>query len=142
MYGDAGYGAGRPGEWPHSSHTRGQCIDIWPMRKPGVGSIETTIYRTSEYDGDATFQFAQVLANWGMENQGGGRQAFFNDPRFSSLGFRNLVHHDDHLHVCFRDTAANRQRCQQQYRRDPGICHFGQQPNRAAEDDDGGPAAQ
>ncbi len=131
MYGDAGFGHRMPGEWPHASHRRGQCIDIWPMRNPGAGLVETNINNRSTYNSDLTYQFTQLLIEeGGIETAHTRRsrpQAFFNDPRFSRLGFRSLVAHDDHLHVCFRNTSANQRRCNN-FRRNPNICHFGQNP--------------
>lgn len=128
MYGDSGFGHRMPGEWPHASHRRGQCIDIWPMRNPGAGLTETNVNRGS-YNSDLTYQFAELLIEEGgietARTRSSRPQAFFNDPRFSRLGFRSLAAHDDHLHVCFRNNSANRRRCDN-FHRNPNICHFGQ----------------
>ena len=64
---------------------------------------------------------------------------FFNDPLLADLGFHSISNHDEHLHVCFRDKAANRRKCEgtpgdpnSGFNRDPNICHFGQEPPAGA----------
>ncbi len=135
MYGDFGHNGREPSEWPHASHNNGECMDIWPMRRPGHGLDQGVTVNSGSYSSALTGRFAQMLVQWGIETTprpggNGTPQMFFNDPNLSSLGFRNLIHHDDHMHVCIRDNAANRRKCQQQFNRDPNICHFNQSTSR------------
>jgi hypothetical protein len=69
--------------------------------------------RNGRYDQQATQHLIDTLvANGGYPNtwqSGAGRGVGFDRS-----GFRHTVHfggHDNHIHVCFRDNAENRQRC-------------------------------
>ncbi len=136
IYGDAGHD-GSPTSWPHASHNDGQCIDLWPMRQNlrVIRSLDLSPTATPpsqftinhpNYSSERTSQFTEVLARWGVEDSGSTRQFFFNDQALiDEHGYRSLSAHDDHMHVCFRNNEANRERCRQ-FRRDPNICHFNQ----------------
>jgi len=100
MLGDASFGEKQPSHWPHSTHRRGWCMDIWPMRKKGCGEKEVT-WRSSCYDGTATKKFVKLLIKHGADK---GNQFFFNDPKISET--RRLSNHDDHIHVCFKPSNS------------------------------------
>lgn len=100
MMGDASFGAKLPSSWPHSTHRRGWCMDIWPMRKKGCGEDEVT-WRSSCYDRQKTKDFVKLLIKHGADV---GNQFFFNDPQISET--RPLVNHDDHIHVCFKPSNS------------------------------------
>jgi|GEM_PF-7018586 len=100
MLGDASFGKKLPSHWPHSTHRRGWCMDIWPMRKKGCGEKEVT-WRNSCYDGKATQKFVNLLIKHGADK---GNQFFFNDPKISET--RRLSNHDDHIHVCFKPSNS------------------------------------
>jgi hypothetical protein len=108
MLGDASFGAKQPSSWPHSTHRRGWCMDIWPMRKKNCGEKEVT-WKSSCYDGDATQKFVKLLIKHGADK---GNQFFFNDPKISET--RRLSNHDDHIHVCFKPSnSIVKTRCEQ-----------------------------
>ena len=93
--------------WPHASHRKGECIDIWPMAKKGNSTINSR-YKNKGYNQKANLEFAKLLVKWGADK----RQFFFNDPQVrKKYGAKYLVGHYDHFHVCFRNNKANRKRC-------------------------------
>jgi len=100
MLGDASFGEKLPSQWPHSTHRRGWCMDIWPMRKKNCGEKEVT-WKSSCYDGEATHKFVKLLIKHGADK---GNQFFFNDPNISET--RRLSNHDDHIHVCFKPSNS------------------------------------
>lgn len=100
MLGDASFGNKQPSSWPHSTHRRGWCMDIWPMRKKGCGEKEVT-WKDSCYDRKATAKFVDLLIENGADV---GNQLFFNDPKIPRL--RKLRNHDDHIHVCFKPSNS------------------------------------
>jgi hypothetical protein len=100
MLGDASFGQRQPSSWPHSTHRRGWCMDIWPMRKKNCGEKEVT-WRDGCYDRAATQKFVRLLIKHGADV---GNQLFFNDPQISET--RRLRNHDDHIHVCFKPSNS------------------------------------
>ncbi len=96
MMGDTSFGERMPSSWPHSTHRRGWCMDIWPMRKQGCDEKEVT-WRQSCYDQDLTKDFIKLLIKHGADK---GNQLFFNDPEIPDV--RYLSNHDDHIHACFK----------------------------------------
>ncbi len=114
MFGDMSYGGKKPREWPHKTHHDGQCVDVWPVRKPGYAG-EVNI-RNKGYDSKRTEQLIDLMRKWGAETTANRTKAqfFFNDPRIlkkKGSGVRKLRAHDDHIHVCFRSNDANARRC-------------------------------
>lgn len=114
MMGDASYGNRKPGHWPHKTHHDGQCVDIWPVRKPGYRG-ELTIH-SKGYDRERTRKLVALMVKWGAETTKTKKKAqfFFNDPSLykdKSLGIRKLGNHDNHIHVCFRQNDSNYNRC-------------------------------
>lgn len=108
MIGDQTFGERIPSQWPHSTHRRGWCMDIWPMRKQGCGEQELT-WRNSCYSQEDTRQLVELLVKHGADK---GNQLFFNDPEIPYV--RPLRNHDDHIHVCFKPANAIVQtRCEQ-----------------------------
>lgn len=78
----------------HSSHTDGQCIDLRPIRKSGVGPLD---YNSSSYDIDKTRELIKVLKDLG------GTNILFNDPKLIKEGLsRRAKGHHNHIHVCFK----------------------------------------
>lgn len=118
LYGDMSYGDRQPKSWPHSTHHDGQCVDVWPVRKPGKAG-ELNIHN-KDYDSARTKKLVELMVKWGAENRPPGStkktQLFFNDPvilKDQSLGVRSLVNHDNHIHVCFRSSPENYKRCKE-----------------------------
>ena len=116
MLGDATFGERQPSSWPHSTHRRGWCMDIWPMRKEGCGERELT-WRSSCYDHDATQKFVRLLIKHGADR---GNQFFFNDPEISET--RRLSNHDDHIHVCFKPSNSTVSRACDNIEVDRNVC--------------------
>jgi len=100
MMGDLSFGTTQPSSWPHSTHRRGWCMDIWPMRKQGCGEQELT-WRSSCYSRSLTQSFVNLLIKHGAD---AGNQLFFNDPEIKET--RYLSNHDDHIHVCFKPSNS------------------------------------
>lgn len=100
MLGDATFGHVQPASWPHSTHRRGWCMDIWPMRKQGCGEKEVR-WQDECYDRQATRDLVKLLIKHGADV---GNQLFFNDPQIAET--RRLSNHDDHIHVCFKPTNS------------------------------------
>lgn len=127
LIGDASFGHQMPGTWPHSTHRRGLCVDIWPIRKAGT-SGEVSQF-SENYDPARTRQLVELMIKWGSDTRTGGpqigNQLIFNDTRMG--GDTRLTRildremrmrgqnrpHDDHIHVCFRDNELNRRRCEE-----------------------------
>ncbi len=106
MMGDASFGERMPSSWPHSTHRRGWCMDIWPMRDQGCGEKEVT-WKQSCYNRDMTKDFVKLLIKHGADK---GNQLFFNDPQIPDV--RYLSNHDDHIHVCFKPSNGTvQQKC-------------------------------
>lgn len=120
MIGDGSHGAKLPKEWPHVTHRDGTCFDIWPIRKAGGGLKEVDDYNDPVYSRERTRELVKLLQKWGSDKPGGGKgvgnQLFFNDSKLRDNGkrlTRSIRNHDGHIHVCFRDNAANRKRCEE-----------------------------
>lgn len=111
MIGDMTYGQRKPGHWPHKSHRKGYCVDVWPIRKPGY-SGELSRY-SKGYDQARTKKLIQIMHKYGSDTpRRGGRQIFFNDPSIRRAGLvRRFRNHDDHIHACFRPTKESRRKC-------------------------------
>lgn len=113
MFGDTSYGKRKPRSWPHATHHDGQCIDVWPVRKPGSGGEVRVGQRT--YDSERTADLISLMVKWGAETtrHRSKAQFFFNDPKIlkKKMGVRHLGAHYDHIHVCFRPTQENYRRC-------------------------------
>lgn len=106
MAGDHTFGERLPSSWPHSTHRRGWCMDIWPMRDEECGEREVT-WKQSCYNRGLTRELVELMVKHGADK---GNQLFFNDPQIPHV--RPLRNHDDHIHVCFK--PSNRivqQRC-------------------------------
>lgn len=100
MLGDSSFGERMPSSWPHSTHRRGWCMDIWPMRDQGCGENEVT-WKQSCYNQDLTKDFVKLLIKHGADK---GNQLFFNDPQIPDV--RYLSNHDDHIHACFKPSNS------------------------------------
>ena len=96
MLGDSSFGERMPSSWPHSTHRRGWCMDIWPMRKDNCGETEVT-WQQGCYSREKTAAFVKLLIKHGADK---GNQLFFNDPQIPDV--RYLSNHDDHIHACFK----------------------------------------
>ncbi len=100
MLGDSTFGERIPSSWPHSTHRRGWCMDIWPMRKDSCGEVEVS-WKQSCYSRTKTAAFVKLLIKHGADK---GNQLFFNDPQIPDV--RYLSNHDDHIHVCFKPSNS------------------------------------
>lgn len=100
LLGDATFGRVQPSSWPHSTHRRGWCMDIWPLRKKGCFEKEVR-WQDDCYDRRKTQKLVKLLIKNGADV---GNQLFFNDPEISET--RRLSNHDDHIHVCFKPTNS------------------------------------
>lgn len=100
MVGDQSFGKRLPSSWPHSTHRRGWCMDIWPMRNPGCGEQEIT-WKQRCYSRSRTRNLVNLLVKHGADK---GNQLFFNDPQIPHV--RPLRNHDDHIHVCFKPSNS------------------------------------
>lgn len=116
MQGDASFGERLPSPWPHSTHRRGWCVDVWPQRKPGCGEQEIT-WRSSCYDREDTRALIRLMVKHGGDR---GNQLFFNDPQISET--RPLANHDDHIHVCFKPSNNTVSRSCDNLTIDKGVC--------------------
>lgn len=98
----------------HKSHTDGECFDIRPMRKSGVGPLD---YNSGSYDRAKTRELLKVLKSLG------GTNIFFNDPQLRKEGLASYAGgHHNHIHVCFKQsTPAVRNSCSN-YSPDYEVC--------------------
>ena len=114
-FGDMTFGNSRPGHWPHRSHRNGNCVDVWPIRKPG-NSGDANV-GTQAYDRDRTRQLIRIFQRWGgaKPQDGGNPQIFFDDAVLIREGLTRPLRrtHLDHIHICFPETAASQRHCQQ-----------------------------
>lgn len=124
MFGDMSYGDEKPKEWPHATHHDGQCVDLWPVRKPGyLGELDI---HSPGYDSARTEALVDLLIKWGAETVKDVKKAqfFFNDPAIyaeRSSKIRKLANHYDHIHVCFRQNDRNYAKCRD-FTVDTGLC--------------------
>ncbi len=135
-FGDMTYGHSMPGHWPHRSHRRGWCVDVWPIRQPGHSG--DVVVGGQGYDRERTLQLLRIFREWGADRpqagQGRGNQVFFDDPQAIREGLARPLRgtHRDHIHVCFRPTARGTEERCNQASFDSGYCPIlaGQDPNQ------------
>ena len=84
----------------HKSHTDGECIDLRPMKV--TANHSPISHGQKNYNQKATAALVKTMKELG------GNPVLFND---TSCGTTHWDGHDNHIHVCFKDTAANRERC-------------------------------
>jgi hypothetical protein len=122
--------------WPHSEHNLGLCIDVRPLKKGsfedkglvwGTGKrvytrrkkkrilseIKNRDYN-EEYDQEKTKDLIEVFKNWGAS------KVLFNDNK--ECGSQLCSGHDNHVHVCFEESAANKTKCLEEVKIEKDYC--------------------
>ncbi|MCO5112817.1 MAG: hypothetical protein M9899_01430 [Bdellovibrionaceae bacterium] len=98
----------------HKSHTDGECVDIRPMRKSGVGPLD---YNADSYDRAKTRELLKLLKELG------GTNILFNDPVLRKEGHSGYAGgHHNHIHVCFKSGTTKAKNSCSNYSPDYEVC--------------------
>ncbi len=113
VVGDGSHGEEVPRSWPHNNHRAGACVDVYLPRRAG-GNLTDQAGNQGSYSPERTRALIQIMTDYGASpniHQAGatpGTGVVFDrgGPHTVRVGG-----HSNHIHVCFRDNASNRRRC-------------------------------